>query len=259
MISNRMTRAELIRWLGDTIRTETAKPFDEIDYDLVDECGNLLDELMGTSAVLSEEEIAVRAANVLPESVAAVRTQPKIKLRRFWKIAVAAAVVLCMAVTVMAVPALRTMLISVLQLNLGESVEDGGITYINAGTQQRFATIEEVLENEDLSFVPPHIQSETLTLEKITLIDEVNTVYLSFSDPSISYEIWLDNTDITPYTSNSTEYTLNEYTTYVVIQESSETKKYFAYTLIDNDIHVIKSPSLETIELLISNINGQGD
>lgn len=50
LTSNRMTRAEMIRWLGDAISTETEKPIEEIDCDFVDECACLLDELMGKSA-----------------------------------------------------------------------------------------------------------------------------------------------------------------------------------------------------------------
>ena len=56
MFKNKMTRDEMIRWLGDAIRVETEKPFEDVDYDFVDECGKLLDTLMGTTA-LTEQEI----------------------------------------------------------------------------------------------------------------------------------------------------------------------------------------------------------
>lgn len=51
MFKNKMTRDEMIRWLGDAIRVETEKPFEDVDYDFVDECGKLLDTLMGTTAL----------------------------------------------------------------------------------------------------------------------------------------------------------------------------------------------------------------
>ena len=78
MTSKRMTRAEMIQWLGNVIRTETEKPFDEIDYEFVNECGNLLDELMGKSIVLSETEIEERLVKLkadISASSASVKTK----------------------------------------------------------------------------------------------------------------------------------------------------------------------------------------
>lgn len=50
-----MTRAEMIEWLGNAISAETDKPFEDIDYDFVDECGQLLDELIGGNSVIHGE------------------------------------------------------------------------------------------------------------------------------------------------------------------------------------------------------------
>lgn len=62
MFENKMTRNEMIRWLGDAIRVETEKPFENIDCDFVDECGKLLDTLMGTT-ILTEQEIREKVAD----------------------------------------------------------------------------------------------------------------------------------------------------------------------------------------------------
>ena len=50
-----MTRAEMIEWLGNAISAETDKPFEDIDYDFVDECGQLLDEIIGRNSVIHGE------------------------------------------------------------------------------------------------------------------------------------------------------------------------------------------------------------
>ena len=50
MTNERMTRAEMIRWLEDTISTESEKPFEEIDCDFVDECGQRLGRHRGVAA-----------------------------------------------------------------------------------------------------------------------------------------------------------------------------------------------------------------
>lgn len=252
MISNRMTRAEMIKWLGDAIRTETEKPFDNIDHDFVDECSCLLVELMGKTAVMSDEEIAERMAKLNPDAGSVVQKKSRIKLKRMWKIAIAAAVVLCMGITVLAVPAVRMALLTALQLDVGESTEVDGLTYTYAGVEQSYASIEDLRENVD--FCLPHIQSNTLKLKKILCIEASNIIVLYFNDTSISYNIWLDNTDIASYALNSTKYSFSGYTTYIVTREASSKHTYHSYTLIGNDIHVISSNSLKTIELLINSI-----
>ena len=252
MISNRMTRAEMIKWLGDAIRTETEKPFDDIDHDFVDECSCLLVELMGETAVMSEEEIAERMAKLNPDAVAPKKTG--IKLKRMWKIAIAAAVVLCMGITVLAVPTLRTALMTALNLDVGKSTEVDGITWVNLGVEKSYSTIDELLQNESLDFSLPSYQSETLKLQKILCTGDSNIIVLSFNDTSISYTIWLDNTDIASYALNSTEYSFNGHTTYISTKELSGGLKYYSYTLIDNDIHAIVTNKIETIELLINGI-----
>ena len=110
----RMTRAELIVWLGDAISAETQKPFAEIDYAFVDECSCLLDELMGGSPKIPEEKLARLLAKLDEPESTPVR-KPRFPWRKLRKIAIAAAVILCMSVTVIAVPALRNIVLDVLQ------------------------------------------------------------------------------------------------------------------------------------------------
>ena len=193
MTSKRMTRAEMIQWLGDAIRTETEKPFDEIDYDFVDECGNLLDELMGESAALSESEIKERVAK-LTAGVhdSDVSKGIKIKRKNLWKIAVAAAVVLCMGVTVFAVPALREIVISALQLDVGKSVENDGITYINGGTVNTYENIDLLISAENLDILSFEDSQGVLEIISIDYLEDADTTIISFNDPSIYFEIFHD-------------------------------------------------------------------
>lgn len=255
MISNGMTRAEMIKWLGDAIRIETEKPFDDIDHDFVDECSCLMVELMGETVALSDAEIAERMAKLNSETVPVVTKKNGVKLKKMWKIAIAAAVVVCMGITVLAVPALHMALMTALQLDVGESTEVDGITYIYDGVIQKYESIEELIENESLDFSLPRIQSETLRLKEILKISESNTTVLQFNDSSISYYIQLGDTDIAAYSINSTEYSFSDYTTYVFENYTSSKYTYDTYTLIGNDIHIISSNSLEIIELLIDSIS----
>ena len=45
-----MTRAEMIEWLGNAISAETEKPFEDIDYDFVDECGQFFRHLFSLAS-----------------------------------------------------------------------------------------------------------------------------------------------------------------------------------------------------------------
>lgn len=255
MISKRMTRAEMIRWLGDAISTETEKPFEEIDYDFVDECGCLLDKLSGKSDAVSENEIVDRIEKLKLANTSDKRR--KVGRRKLWKILLAAAIVMCMTITVVAVPEFRTMIMTALNLNIGESVKVDGITFINYGEEKNYLTIDEMIESERFDFLLPRIQSENLKLEKIVYVGDSNTMVLCFNDTSITYEIWLDNSNIALYSANAAnaiEYHFNGYTTYVVTRDISGISKYCSYTLVGNDIHNIVSSNLEDIELLISSI-----
>lgn len=253
MISNRMTRAEMIKWLGDAIRIETEKPFDDIDHDFVDECSCLLVELMGETAVMSDAEIAERMAKLNPDKVAPKKNG--INLGRAWKIAIAAAVVVCMSITVLAVPTWRQAILTALQLDVGESVEENGITCIRNGVEKSYATIEDLLKNENIDFLLPRYQSETLKLEQIVSVGETNKIILRYNNAVLNYTIDQCNTHIAPYTQNSTEYHFNTHTVYVITINTSGKNMYYSYTLIGDDIHNIVSDNLEDIEFLINSID----
>jgi len=249
-------RQASFRQLHKIVADEMKKPIASQDTDFINECIHLMKELKGEHN-FTQEEIKQKCASIISRTTtdSAVTKKSGVKLKRFWKIAIAAAVVLCFSITVLAVPVLREMVITALQLDIGDSVEVNGITWIRNGAEQHYATIDELFEKEKLDFSPPRIQSETLKLEKIISASESNKLFLCFNDTTISYAIWLDNNDIALYTENTTEYHFSGYTTYVTVFETSGISKYYSYTLIGNDIHNIVSDDLEKIEFLINSIS----
>ena len=251
MTNERMTRAEMIRWLGDAISTESEKPFEEIDCDFVDECGQLLDELMGKSAAMSEEEITERMKKLKPDLTSIIRK--KTGSRNLWKIAVAAAVVMCISVSAMAVPAWRQAVLVLLDPDVGMSLEESGITYIYNGREIQYSSLEEALsEDGKLSFLPPLIQSESLRSDKADSIPETNSISLRNNGTSISYEILLNQNDITSYIDNAIAYVIDDYTTYIV-SVNPEVPRYYSYTVNDNDLYI--SNDIKDIEVRINSIN----
>lgn len=257
MTSKRMTRAEMIQWLGDAIRTETEKPFDEIDYDFVNECGNLLDELMGKSVVLSENEIEERLVK-LKADISASSASVKTKRRNLWKIVVAAAIVLCMSVTVFAVPTLREIVISVLQLDVGESVEIYGITYINGGVGKVYPDIDTLISEENLDLLSFEDPNGKLKITAVDHIKDTSTTIITFNDPSVYLEILHDvnHTTNSVFLNNTDSYTTTEgLTAYLFSKEYNNILTYNAYLSYKNDTYSIMCSSESTLISILNSLN----
>lgn len=252
MDSKKITRAEMIRRLAEIIEKETSKDFEDMDYDLVAECGELLDRLMGKRRRLSEREIR-KKINLIK-----ARVDPELKKtlrrRKLMKVLITAAAVMCMSVTVIAIPFTRNYILNALQLGNGESSEMGGISCVNNGIAKDYDTIEEFVKNNNLSFSYPRGLSGKYKIEKIICVNESDLVFLFFKDENIDYEIWLNNTDISIYTPHATEYHYGNYTTYVVADNKENPTKYYSYTVVGDDIHSITSSDISDIEVIISSI-----
>ena len=234
MTSKRMTRAEMIRWLGDAISTETEKPFEEIDYDFVEECGQLLDELMGKSAAMSEEEIAERMEKLKPDTTSAVRK--KIGGRKLWKIAVAAAVVLCMGVTVVAVPELRVRLLNALNLDVGESVVEDGITYIHGGKTIQYDDIDALIAAENLDILSFEDPTGKLKVTSINYIEDVSMTTITFNDPTIGFCIEHNiNVINDSIKTNFEKFSTSYFDAYIVNIPNKDTQEYISYFIYNNN------------------------
>ena len=250
MFKNKMTPDEMIRWLGDAIRVETEKPFEDVDYDFVDECGKLLDTLMVTTA-LTEQEIREKVKKLQKKTASSTHRIPKRPLR----ILIAAAIVLVMGISVMAVPFTRQYIASALHLDTVESSVVDGITCLYNGTEKTYPSAEAFMESEGIHFSLPHATSDKYAVQKIVCAGDTNIVVLQLADPSIYYEIWIGDNDIEAYTSEATEYHFGKNTTYIVPKDTYGITTYYSYTLIGDDIHCITFYQLEGIEDLISSID----
>ncbi len=253
MTSKRMTRAEMIRWLGDAINTETEKPFEEIDYDFVEECGCLLDELMGKSTAMSEEEIAERIEKLKPDTTSAVRK--KIGNRKLWKIVIAAAVVLCMSLTVVAVPELRVKLLNALQLDVGKSVVEDGITYTHGGKTTQYDDIDSLIAAENLDILSFDDPDAVIRVENIDHITELQLTTITLNDPTISFHVFHNQKKVTDsIISISKMLTTSIFDAYISSSEVSGTILYNAYIYHENDSYVISSSSETLLYAIINSL-----
>lgn len=239
MISKRMTRAEMIRWLGNAISTETEKPFDEIDYDFVDECGCLLDELMGKSDTMSEEEIADRSAKLKPETTSHVWKM--IRHRNLRKIVIAAAVVLCMSVTVLAVPELRIKLMNALKLDVGESVEEDGVTFIHTGEPELYPNMNELISAENLNILSLEDLPDAININSIIYTENSSMTTITFNDPSINFVIFHNQNLIDAETKDNSEiFATDNFEAYLYKKDDFGTLNYNACFLYGNDTYIIR-------------------
>ena len=253
MTSKRMSRAEMIRWLGDAISTETEKPFEEIDYDFVEECGQLLDELMGKSAAMSEKEIADRMEKLKPDATSAVRK--KIGGRKLWKIVITAAVVLCMSVTVLAVPAWRQAILTVLQFNVGESVVEDGITYIHTGKLKKYADMDELITAEKLNILSYKDPAGELLITRITHMSDISRTIITFNDLSIDFTIEHNKNVISESIKNNSEkFNTSYFDSYIMSVPDRGLPEYISYFVYNNNTYNINCFDKDTLIYVLNSL-----
>jgi len=250
---NRMTRAELIQWLGNAISTETSKPFEEINHEFVDECSRLLDELLGTSVQMPEDLLAKLTAKLDEADPPPVQKKIGFFKRNLRKIVVAAAVILCMSVTVIAVPALRNILCDVLQMDVGDTIKDGGISYINAGKGTTYSDMNTLITGENLDILSFNDPNGILKIHTIKYIDGISKTIILFNDSTISFEIQHDVNIISDNIENMSEHFSTAYANIYFMKLEKETGiEYIAYFIYSNDTYLIQCTSEENIHSVLN-------
>lgn len=187
-----MSREELVIWLRDAISAETDKPENEIDYEFVNECMALLSELITDEYNLSPEQIKSKVRKITSNHSTVSAKKKPVKMKRLVAIAVAAAVLLCGAVVAFAAsPTLRQMVMSVLGMEVGERIEQNGITYINSGEGKVYSDIAELVEKEGLDIMYPHQLPKGLEISKVIKLENENKILIVFNNEKVSISIQL--------------------------------------------------------------------
>lgn len=251
----RMTRAELIQWLGNAISTETSKPFEEINHEFVDECSRLLDELLGTSVQMPEDLLAKLTAKLDEADPPPAQKKFGFFKRNLRKIAVAAAVILCMSVTVIAVPALRDIICDVLQMDVGNTINDNGIIYTNKGKGKSYVDMDALISAEELNILSFKDHQNTLKINKVIHMDDVSETVIVFDNPSIGFVIHHGVDTISDEIKNNSEHLTMIYSiVYLLKKETATEIEYEAYFIYNDDIYIIKSPSQESIYSILNSL-----
>ena len=178
---------QTLKLLGEIISYESAKPDDEADFDLIEDCEKMMCDLLEGSATLSDEEIRIRIEKVKQKSRV---SKPKKKIRKgFSRVAAALCAVLVLCISVCAVcvisPEIREGIMKSLGISVGESVDVNGITFINNGNVTEYQDIETLLKENDLDIMYPHTLPENIYIADVSVIENgSNIVTILFSDNS---------------------------------------------------------------------------
>ena len=97
MTEYEMLKKRTIKLLGEIISSESAKPDDEADFALIEECENLLCELLDADISLSEEDIEARIKKITQKNSKILFGKTKKRISRVVAIA-CASIVLCIGV-----------------------------------------------------------------------------------------------------------------------------------------------------------------
>lgn len=172
MTENENLRNKSIEFLGDIISSESAKPDDEANFDLIEECEKLLYGLVDDKINLSNEEINKRVRKITHRK-RKVSSRIGSGLSRRVAAAICAAVILCIGVgaTCMINPNIRDGIMTVLGIGAGESVEIDSITFTNEGTVKKYSNIETLLKDNDIDIMYPHKLPDGLKIVEIDIQD----------------------------------------------------------------------------------------
>lgn len=208
------TKEQQIAWVCQIIQKEVEKPDGEIDYDLIQECNEFLDELTANDIAYTPEDIEQRLQKQkedMQASPATVRNSQShvsvfTRMRRFktaFRVALVSAVTLTVLLVSVSIVAyaqgyrsawsfISTNIQKIVGMNPGDRLETDGITIIkNTGTA-KYATIEELLQKENIDILYPPVLPEDIALQKIILSAETNenfVVSFQFSSESVNMTV----------------------------------------------------------------------
>lgn len=186
-----------MQWLCKIIDNEMAKNIDEIDMDLVNECQEELDELMQeTRAERISEQATVTSAE--PEYAGNLASRGRVykknhgagyrTMRTRLVTLVAAVIVVFSSMTVISVVAksqgygsafeyVSEKAKEIFNSKKGTVIKDGNIAIVRNGQTKNYASIDELVQQENLDIMYPTELPEELKIEKVVVIEVAEDEY----------------------------------------------------------------------------------
>ena len=199
MTEYEILKKRTIKLLGEIISSESAKPDDEADFALIEECENLLCELLDADISLSEEDIDARIKKITQKNSKILFGKTKKRISRVVAIA-CASIVLCIGVGAAACmidPKILDGIRTILKYNVGESIDIDGITFTNGGKVKEYKTIDELLVDNQIDIMYPHELPEGVYIEDVYVSEEgMFPIEMALSNNGM---IFIYDTDIEDY------------------------------------------------------------
>ena len=194
------TDEEWVTYLNHQIDEELDKPMEEQDWEWIDECNAMIEEIRnGADApdpVLKEKKL-----QELRKAYSSQLKRKNRKLRSVWKIAAA-----CAAVMILAVPGVSSAIHLItpgdildkwkyefLNLPRDTPIEDSGITFMVIGEHREYDTIEALIKAESIDVMYPTWLPEGVEIEKISVNIETigNSIIYDFNNEQVMYGVML--------------------------------------------------------------------
>lgn len=200
------SKEELIDYLVKTIHNEVSKG-DDADCDLVRECSDWLDELTEDEIVFTPEELERNLERIKAKTVSdkPVKIRKKVAWKNFVRVALIAAVIFTISLLSLSAVAANqgydstwTFLITnvsrILGMDSGDELLGNSVSIIKNTGAVDYNGIEELLSEEKINIMYPHVMPNNVTLQTIYQSIEDNGKYtLSFGFSDKSYIIYVTN------------------------------------------------------------------
>ncbi len=244
-----ISQEKFIKLLENTIEAELQKPSEETDMKAVLECEHLINALMGNEHVYTSEEAEKYFAKIKEKK--ATKKTVHIFSKKALVASVAVFVMFLGAFTVYATsPVVREFIHKTLNLDVGNSFEEEGITYTNSGKDIKYNNIEELLNNEGLNIKYPKYVPYDSSIKIINYAETEETIYFTFDNNKIQFTINLENSLNDSSIKNAEKLTINNLDIYIFSKNSC----FIAYAIINNDLYTIQCDSKEELLNIINSI-----
>ena len=249
MTDKYITKEKLIQLLDDAIENEIQKPTEETDMEFVTECEHLINALMGNEHEYTNEDAERYFAEIMKKKNVKKNTI-FIQSKRVIAASIAVFIILG-GITLYAFnPTVRDLILKTLNLEIGQTISEGGVTYEYKGKSTSYNTIEELLKEKNLNIVYPTQCAYDAQITRIIRTESNDITIFNFSNATIELIISHNSTISTSIFENA-EIVSNNYTFFI----TSKSEHYTAYTIINGDLYTIKCDTKENLLLMINSFN----
>ena len=267
-----------MQWLCKIIDNEMAKNIDEIDMDLVNECQEELDELMQEARTERASEQAA-ITSVEPDYAGNLASRGRVYEKNYGAgrrtvrtrlvALVAAVIVVFSSMAVISVVAKSQGYVSAFEFvaekakeifnsKKGTVIKDGNIAIVRNGQTKNYASIDELVQQEDLDIMYPTELPEELKIEKVVVMevsDEKRDIAIIFKDTMTTMSIY-------NYFSMNQE--LIEQEAFSIIESNSIVfyllkfeNSYYAICHKENIEYTIITQNHDHLKILINSLTGE--